>query len=1408
MAKYNAYIEIRPGYESVVDFRSEERNPNLWKEYIVHEDMKMAVDRICNSIKMENPDQRRSFWIHGSYGTGKSYATIVLKHLFTDTAGSIEEFFDQKRLLTPYKNKFISIRNKGEYLVVWKIGVTGINSGISLMMEMEMAIRKALSEKFQEKAYYGKVSLVSEAKRIVLDKRYNWEAIFDESHYIKDERYDDFEDFQQEVLEGELRACGIVANICRDNGWAMFSSVDNFEAWIADVIAGNNLQDTGIVFLWDEFTEFVRANGDDSVLQRLSEYCKKSPFYLFLIVHVDTSWVNSLGKDTYERILHRYHELEFHVSENAALEMIGESIEYNQYKEETWKLIRKENVKSIIEQFDEMTIYSLKQEQLEQLYPLHPMTLTMLTRVADNFAAASRTLFSFMKDADKADSEVGFIYYIENNGPDDWRWLTVDYLWDYFFLSGADIKNFSTEARRAYQLFVQKKDLVTGEGNDFVLRVFKAALLMIAVMSTDKISYNNRRTTQKADATRNTIRKCFAGQLSESVVDDCLESLFKSKILFPAQTLDKKDYRIELPYGQNVEKFDIRLEQVKKSNSRYILFKKGGEFAKCVEENLWSKSTDETYYRMCIAACSEELSSFNSRFEEVESDLERAPYKLGLICVVLSESSHFAAVEHNIKNSLSEDRTGRLAFCILKNPLTDGTMDDWYRTKTHYELANEDGSTGSTEKYGTEMDTLVETWVAEALGAPLSLYFGDKVYQSVYGKSDLKKRIKKEMLFKLFKAAPEHIDDLPTIYKKSQESFALAGVTLNNSTQLKLNAQMKHIGDSLKNIARVWECSSIDELEIATGNPGADAIATLSKFIHGKMNQGAKIQLDELWGELQKPPFGYYNNMLCAYLLGFVFRFWKDSEFNWIDNESNPSILTDNYLAKMIVTMCSDKAINHTLASGSEIWQSFKEYLKYVFNMKDNEVPNEQKARHSLCAKVTSYGVPLWAFKYMPAEVVGGDAAKTVCDNALEGFFSFTQNRPGEDQEVVMDTVVKTFIGNGRPRKNLHEALKKEEVRYSAFKEFIQQQSEELKELIKSLKLNDNDLFDSIKRLMQANLDTWTEEQVKEKLEDLAIEYRMIKALNVAIGEEEKTLAKHINTFKNCFTSMKVPGSVIESMGYDWISALQAMYLITRIPWQNIDFEKRKGLIDSVDRYGSEAWQNVCSSKVLMADYIKSLGTECKEDELTEVFSKVFEWEYEIRIPVYREHINQPLEKIKNEKAKRDLKLLWNDISGFPTVEEWCKRYNVPIQWVIDSEGVPYTECIYKINNNKPVLSQEVYNALKYFESQNVSYLNDRYYISKKFFTEIGEKYEEYFVEFGDALYTKIRVECGPIVYEWANRSRRLIAVVEAYVKKICEQRLKGKAVEHIENAQNEELKTKVLALINDHPELCEYFIH
>ena len=187
------------------------------------------------------------------------------------------------------------------------------------------------------------------------------------------------------------------------------------------------------------------------------------------------------------------------------------------------------------------------------------------------------------------------------------------------------------------------------------------------------------------------------------------------------------------------------------------------------------------------------------------------------------------------------------------------------------------------------------------------------------------------------------------------------------------------------------------------------------------MTQGAKISLDELWRDLQKKPFGYYNNLVVAYLLGFVFRFWINSDFNWINSDSNPFPMTEQNMATMVYNICQDKVVNNTLSSGSKVWQEFKPYLSSVFELKDVEVPNEAKARHSLSAKIIAYGVPLWALKYTDISTSGGDKYKETHDLLLDSFCKFVQKKENDNQEDIMATVVNLFHGKGR----LKEVLSK-----------------------------------------------------------------------------------------------------------------------------------------------------------------------------------------------------------------------------------------------------------------------------------------------------------------------------------------------------------------------------------------------
>ena len=236
------------------------------------------------------------------------------------------------------------------------------------------------------------------------------------------------------------------------------------------------------------------------------------------------------------------------------------------------------------------------------------------------------------------------IYYINNYGPDDWKWLTPDFLWDYFFTRESDVRSFSPEAKSAYQHYMTKREFIS---DDYHMHVFKAAMLLIAVMSSGTVSNLYSQATQrKVSATSGTLYKCFAGQLTKEDVEMYLADLEQIGVL-RLDTMTNGDKRLQIPYSGNADVFDVRKEILMKKYTRYELFKKNGIFAKSMEAKVWDK-TSASYGRMYIAACDASTNSINLRYSEVQTDLKKNPYKFGILVLAISEPNQFAAMQDKV----------------------------------------------------------------------------------------------------------------------------------------------------------------------------------------------------------------------------------------------------------------------------------------------------------------------------------------------------------------------------------------------------------------------------------------------------------------------------------------------------------------------------------------------------------------------------------------------------------------------------------------------------------------------------------------------------------------------------------------------------------------------------------------
>ena len=91
--KYSDAIRIRET-KSAYNIQSEEGRE--WTNFIPNEQFNGILQKVIGSVSNKVVDEHRSFWLEGTYGTGKSHAAAVIKHLLCDPIEDIEEYINDE----------------------------------------------------------------------------------------------------------------------------------------------------------------------------------------------------------------------------------------------------------------------------------------------------------------------------------------------------------------------------------------------------------------------------------------------------------------------------------------------------------------------------------------------------------------------------------------------------------------------------------------------------------------------------------------------------------------------------------------------------------------------------------------------------------------------------------------------------------------------------------------------------------------------------------------------------------------------------------------------------------------------------------------------------------------------------------------------------------------------------------------------------------------------------------------------------------------------------------------------------------------------------------------------------------------------------------------------------------------
>lgn len=448
-------------------------------------------------------------------------------------------------------------------------------------------------------------------------------------------------------------------------------------------------------------------------------------------------------------------------------------------------------------------------------------------------------------------------------------------------------------------------------------------------------------------------------------------------------------------------------------------------------------------------------------------------------------------------------------------------------------------------------------------------------------------------------------------------------------------------------------------------------------------------------------------------------------------------------------------------------------------------------------------GAPFWVLKYAPEEKFGGTAAKQTADEIIDLFCDFLSENG--DQEQVMGNITVKFTGHGPVRKALASLYFDQNTVYDAFNSFISQKCDELQDLQKTIGLTSHDLFDAIHQMMQGQVSTWTEAQVEEKLSELCIEYQVVAILNDALTVKRKSIKLLSDDIANMFEHMKVPGTVIEKLGYSWTPVLQAMRIISTTQWSKIELADRESYAELLKTGAQKVWGFVSSSKPLLQRYMESHKHNCTDDELDGIYKSLKTVSYNSPAVDFDGRIEAQLDKVAYNRNKVRIQELWKEQGCFDSITLWCNNYAVPIQWVVSDEALPHITVLKTVQDGKIADNTALHNATQFFETHTVSALKDKEFIANCFIFQIGENYRSAFKSSGPILVSRLKTNSKLTgdVYSWANKVGEIRKTVDAFLRdKFC-----GEAKAKIKSMPEAQLRDKVVQLLNENPDLYTLFI-
>lgn len=1368
IGKYRQYFDIDENYFPCIDDSAIAAGAP-WESTYPHETF---IALLKNVERMLGGTTKRSIWIHGAYGTGKSQCAYALKKILEVPEDELKAYwdrFDDLKGNPDLLQKLLGHKDRG-IVTAYRYASGGITTPRDLFFAIQESVKQAL-EHNSKITYYGENTL----KESVIE-------------WLEEPSHKDFfnallrkpewaSKFAQSNADEVINALRKNANIktLMDNIFlladkegitAMSLDADKLKAWLKEVIEKNA---TKIVFIWDEFSGFFKQNRNSlDEFQKIVALCQEAPFYLVVVTHQTDSIINTEDQ-SWSVVRQRFDFSQITLPDNIAFNLIGHAFNVKPAAKSTWDVCANDLNGRLTDSRREVmkAAHITNPKVIKDIMPLHPMAALVLKNIATAFQSNQRSMFDFIKTSNTDDVQA-FQWFIENTGPaDDFPLLTIDMLWDFFYDKGRD--NLSSDIRMILDTYPQQQNL-----RDDEKRVLKTILIMQAI---DKRLGG---AIELLKPTEQNISYAFEG--ISSGLDTACKNI--------AKNLNKKGILVLNPIGNNKYAYGAAVlagDQTKIDEYKKSVRQTSTTAKLVVEGKLSTVLSLSPALRLRYAddiASGTMIPVTNADFTRTINALKDkvSPWHFNAVVAFARDDAEASNFRNAIKEAASKDEYKNIVFIdALSTPLGDDDFNSYieYSAMAQYYQSNNNPS--SRENANKAAQVLSITWKNRIYNGTFILYYdGCRDGEKVIGGAGVASVLQTIVISKhkyVFDFARGLSESQLKITPQSKQA-AKCGI-IGSTSGVVVNVE-KNVLPAVWTVDNYWTRPETSAQNISVIK------RSVERLIEEGFNRDGQISIGEICDHLENT-YGFAPCNLTAFLVGFLLREYGKDPYRYTDASGSHEAMSADKLAEMIGNHIGKKPNPTYIVKMTPEEKAFYEVTEKAWGIAPNSCSSAAQAGICVKNKMQTLGLPVWSLEEVDSYGVY---------DIVKKYIELVQKEGKEAHQVAI-----TIGSASRIKTSLAEQLASlitVENCQKGMKSFLKgYEGGKLISLANDIGASDNLLKDVSKLFSVQYSSLWNIDTGKDQIKNLIVEYSFVKATNAVLD----TNANSKKAAYECWSDqLKFTICSCESLQGYYPTLAKTFEFLNKV-YQNSEILPEQmriyteELVSHISELKSYFENELGAFRVIYNAYLEDISDEelpqLKTADLVGVFKKT------------KTEANALVKKVADEFKKNQAKAqmfdLWRKKTGTKTPADWSSKNRTPILRMVKKAEYDDAKKAFETLNRNTATEHEIQQALAFLNRTTIfDDLADASKIDAAFISLLGS-YKNILTDLDKVRSALERIAVD--AYDWANHPAVNSRIYEL-AKAEYDAGGSDKVIAKIETMKNDELKGYLIKLIKDNMKL------